>query len=120
VAVDEGRGKVGESDRDSDPKGAGYGRFNRNSPYITFSAAVDLRSALPDRAAPLAGAFLLANGVELHPLMGLLELMSAGRRRASALPWRCSHAVRRELQHPRPIDDPSVPFSPRNISRTPP
>jgi hypothetical protein len=32
-----------------------------------------------------------------------------GRLLASALPWRCFPAARRQLQHPRPTADPSVP-----------
>jgi hypothetical protein len=52
--------------------------------------------------------------------MGMLDLMSASRRRASAVPWRCFHVVRRQLQYPRSTVDPSVPFSPNNVSKAPP
>jgi hypothetical protein len=58
---------VGKLDRACDLKGAGYGRLNRNPPYIIFPAAAELKSAPPDRAAHLAAAVLLAIGVELHP-----------------------------------------------------
>jgi hypothetical protein len=59
---------VGREDRGSDLKGAGYGSFNRNSPYGVFLAADDLVLAPPDIAAPLAAAALLAFSVELRPL----------------------------------------------------
>jgi hypothetical protein len=58
---------VGESDRGSDLKCAGYGRFNRNPMYMVFPAAAYLKSRLLDRAAPFAAAVLLAAGVELQP-----------------------------------------------------
>jgi hypothetical protein len=38
---------------------------------------------------------------------------------ASALPWRCFPAARRQLQHPRPTADPSIPPVAKNISQTP-
>jgi hypothetical protein len=51
----------------------------------------------------------------------MLDLTSACRRRASALPWCCFPDVGRQLQHPRPTVDPSVPFSPTYMSLyTPP
>jgi hypothetical protein len=57
----------------------------------------------------------------LHPMdMGLLDPMSDGRRRASALPYRCFPAGRRHLRHPRPTAYPSVPFSPKKLSDTAP
>jgi hypothetical protein len=68
VGTDERRGWVGKSDRGSDLKGAGYGRFNRNPPYIFLPAAANAKSATPYRAAPFAAAVLLAFGVELQPL----------------------------------------------------
>jgi hypothetical protein len=40
----------------------------------------------------------------------MLDHMSANRSRASALPWRCFPAARRQLQHLRPTSDPSVAF----------
>jgi hypothetical protein len=67
VSTDEGRGWVGESDRGFDLKGAGNGRSNRNPPYKVFPAAVDLKSALPNHAAPLAAASLPSIVVDLHP-----------------------------------------------------
>jgi hypothetical protein len=47
VGTDERRGSVGKSYRGSDLKGAGYGRFNRNPPYMVFPAAADLKSVPP-------------------------------------------------------------------------
>jgi hypothetical protein len=41
--------------------------------------------------------------------MGLLDLKSVDRRRASFLPWRCFPAVRRQLRHPRLTANPPVP-----------
>jgi hypothetical protein len=41
-----------------------------------------------------------------------------GRLLASALPWRCFPAARRQLQHPRPTARPSVPPFAKNISQT--
>ena len=70
VGTDEGSGWVGNSDRGSDLKGAGYGILSQNHPYMVFPAAADLKSALPSHAAPVAAAILLAIGVELHPLDG--------------------------------------------------
>jgi hypothetical protein len=48
---------------------------------------------------------------------GRLETHRARRLLASALPWRCFPAVRRELQHPRRTADPSVPPFAKNIRR---
>jgi hypothetical protein len=67
VGTDERRGWVRKTNRGSNLKGAGYGRFNRSPPYMSIPAAADQESATPDRAAPLASAVLLAIGVELHP-----------------------------------------------------
>jgi hypothetical protein len=39
-----------------------------------------------------------------------LKLSQGWRLLASAVPYRCFAVVRRQLQHPRPTDDPSVPF----------
>jgi hypothetical protein len=62
----------------------------------------------PDRVAPPAATlFSLAQLPALLP--GGLESHRVGRLLASALPWRCFPAARRELQHPRPTADPSVP-----------
>jgi hypothetical protein len=47
------------------------------------------------------------------PWMGVLGLKSVSRHRASALPWRCFSAVRRQLLHPRPTAYPPVPSSPK-------
>jgi hypothetical protein len=58
---------VGKSDRGSDVKGAGYGRFNDTLCIWFFPAAVDLKSVPLDRAAPFAVAVLLAAFVEVHP-----------------------------------------------------
>jgi hypothetical protein len=58
---------VGKSDRGSDLKGAGYGRFNRNPPYMVFPAAAELESAPPNRVVPLAAVVFLADDVKLHP-----------------------------------------------------
>jgi hypothetical protein len=63
VGTDEGRGWARKLDRGFDLKGAEYGDFNRNPPYMVFPAAADLKSALPYRAAPLAAVVLLAVGV---------------------------------------------------------
>jgi hypothetical protein len=68
VGTAEGRGWVGKSDRGSDIKGPGCGRFNRNPPYMTFPAAADLESASLNYAAPLAATFHLAVSVEFHPM----------------------------------------------------
>jgi hypothetical protein len=68
VGTDEGRGWVGKSNRGSDLKGAGYGLFNRNTPYMIFPAAADLKLAPPYRAAPLAAAVLSDAGVKFHPM----------------------------------------------------
>jgi hypothetical protein len=68
VAADERRGWVGKSNLGFYLEGAGYGRFNRNPPYMVFLAAADITSSPPDRAAPLAAAGLLADGVKLHSL----------------------------------------------------
>jgi hypothetical protein len=68
VGTDEGRGWVGKSDRGSDLKDAGYGSFKQNPPYTLIRSATDLILAPPYRAAPLAAAVLLADGVELHPM----------------------------------------------------
>jgi hypothetical protein len=46
--------------------------------------------------------------VELRPL-GRLEARNDGRMLVSAMPWRCFPVVRRQLQHPRPTVDQSVP-----------
>jgi hypothetical protein len=69
VGTDKGRGWVGKLDRGSgsDFKYAGYGRFNRNFPYVVFPGVAYLKSALPDRAAPLAAVVFLVVGVEPHP-----------------------------------------------------
>jgi hypothetical protein len=40
---------------------------------------------------------------------GSPETHRVGRLLASALPWRCFPVTRRQLQHPRPTADPSVP-----------
>jgi hypothetical protein len=68
VGTNKGRGWVGESDRGSDLKDAGYRSFNQNPSYLVFPAAADLILTPPYRAAPLAAAVLLVSGVELHPL----------------------------------------------------
>jgi hypothetical protein len=52
--------------------------------------------------------------------MGMLEHKSVGRRRVSALPGRCILVNRRQPQHPRPTDDPSVPLFAKNISQARP
>jgi hypothetical protein len=77
---------VEKSNRGSDLKDDGYKRFNRNAPYMVFPAAADLISASPHRAAPFTAAVLLAACDDLHPWIGMLDLMSVGRRLASALP----------------------------------
>jgi hypothetical protein len=41
---------------------------------------------------------------------GDLRLSQGWRLLASAVPYRCFPAIRRQLQHPRPSADPSVPF----------
>jgi hypothetical protein len=55
--------------------------------------------------------------------MGLLDLMSVGRRRVRAVTWRYFSAVRRQLHHTRPADDPYVlsspPHAPRDTCPTP-
>jgi hypothetical protein len=66
VAADERRDWVGKSNWGSDLKGAGYGHFDQHPPYMFFAAAADLISGPPDRAAPLAAAALLGDGVKLH------------------------------------------------------
>jgi hypothetical protein len=67
VGTDEGSGWVGNSDRGSDLKGAGYGIFSETLRTWFFPAAADLESALLNRAAPLDAVVLLVAGVELHP-----------------------------------------------------
>jgi hypothetical protein len=61
------RGKVGKFDRGSDIKCAGYGRINRNPPYMVFPAVADLKLAPRDRSTPLPAPILLTDGDELHP-----------------------------------------------------
>jgi hypothetical protein len=70
VGTDERRGWVGKSNWGSDLKGAGYGCFNRNPPYMFILAGADIKSAPPDHVAPLAAIVLLADDVELRPLDG--------------------------------------------------
>jgi hypothetical protein len=52
--------------------------------------------------------------------MGMLDLMSVGRHRASALSRRFFPAIRRHLQHLHSTADTSVPSSPKSIPRAPP
>jgi hypothetical protein len=51
---------------------------------------------------------------------GDFKLSQGWRLLASAVPQRCFPSVLRQLQHPRPSADPSVPFFAKNISQTPP
>jgi hypothetical protein len=82
--------------------------------HMVFPPAADLKSAPPYCAAPLAATVYPPRWWcrTPTPRMCMLDLMSASRRRASALPWPCFPAVRNPLQHPRPILGPSAPSSP--------
>jgi hypothetical protein len=68
VGTDKKRGWVRKSDRGSDLKGAEYGRFNRNPPYIGFPAAADLISMPLGRAATLAAVDIRLMMLGSYPL----------------------------------------------------
>jgi hypothetical protein len=104
VGTDERRGWVGKSDRGSDLKGAGYGSFSQNLPYMFFPAATDQPLAPLDRAPPPAVAILLATSLHMSsstPWVSMLDLKSFSRRRARALLYHYFPVVRRQL-HPTP------------------
>jgi hypothetical protein len=70
VGTDERVGWVEKSYRGPDLKGAGYGRFSPNPPYMVLPAAADLKSTPSNLAALLTVVVLLSAGVELHPMYG--------------------------------------------------
>jgi hypothetical protein len=79
---------VGKPNRGCDLEGAGYGIFSY-PPYNVFPVVADPISLPLDRATPLAAVVFMAADIGLHPpWVGLLDLKSVGRRRASALSWR--------------------------------
>jgi hypothetical protein len=105
-----GEGWVGHMDRVTPPqKMLGTGVISKTPPYRVFPAAnapKDLRRHT-------------VSLLRLRPASILRSLQSRPhgdrnsqgcRLLASAIPWCCFPAVRRQLQHPRPTADPSVPF----------
>jgi hypothetical protein len=117
------RGGVGRSQGSSrrSSKHGGYGNIlPKKPPNRVFPAAGDSK----DRRRETVPLLRLRHTSVMRSITprphGRRKLSHGWRLLASAVPQHCFPAVRRQLQHPRPSADPSVPFFAKNISLSPP